>query len=275
MQSDADNLRSIAKSYEPDRYLAALLAPRSVRADLITLAAFLGELKKIADQVSDPMIGEIRVQWWRDTMEAAPLGALTGHPVADAFTDVFRRHELPQNLLHDLLDASAHGLFSSSPTDQRAFDQELELTEGVAFKLAARILGCTENDVTLRAISLASQSYGRARVGLSLPISFAYGRFPLPPQVAASSSDDAIDIQKHVRQLCSDAAQYLQDFRTIMASMGGEHQAVITALLPVAVTEPYLKALQRADHDPARDIAEIAPLTRVWRLRMAHATGRI
>ena len=275
MQSDADNLRSIAKGYEPDRYLAALLAPKSVRADLITLAAFLGELRKIADQVSDPMIGEIRVQWWRDTTEAAHPKQKSGHPIADALTDVLRRHDLSQDLLNDLLDATAHRLFSASPPDRLAFDQELELTEGVVFRLAARILGCIENDMTLRAIALASQSYGRSRVGLSLPMSLAHGRSPLPPHRNENENDEKTDIQKHVRQLCSDAAQSLQDFRAIMTSMKGDNTALITALLPVAVTEPYLKALQRADHDPAHDIAEIAPFTRVWRLRIAHATGRI
>ncbi|PPC98496.1 MAG: squalene synthase [Hyphomicrobium sp.] len=275
VQSDADDMRTIAMAYEPDRYLAALLAPRSSRNDLIALAAFLSELRKIADQVSDPMIGEIRIQWWRDVIEAAPRGQLTGHPIADAFATVIERYDLPQNQLFDVLDAHAHQLYSASPSDEDAFNHELELTEGIAFTLASRILGCVENDVTLRAIALASHAYGRARVGLSLPMSLARGRFPLPRQNDMKSDDETDDITKYMRQLCSHAAQSLQDFRAIMATMSKDRKALTTALLPVAVTEPYLKALQRADHNPARDIAEIAPLKRVWRLRSAHASGRI
>lgn len=267
-------MRDIAKAYEPDRYLASLLAPKSVREDLITLAAFLSELRKISLQVSEPLIGEIRFQWWRDALEAVPSNLKTGNPVADKFADLVRRYNVPQNLLSDLLDVHGHALHSASSVDDVAFDIELELTEGLGFRIAARILGYNENQDMLNAIVLASRCYGRARAGLTLPISMSHGRYPLPRQTDAKSYDEA-DCHKDMGQLCAEAAKYLQEFRAIMANLSGDRKALTTALLPVAVTEPYLKALQRADHDPSRDIAEIAPLTRVWRLCMAHAIGQI
>ncbi|MEJ2518454.1 MAG: hypothetical protein P8Y82_10985 [Methyloceanibacter sp.] len=41
-----------------------------------------------------------------------------------------------------------------------------------------------------------------------------------------------------------------------------------TAYLPLALVEPYLKALAKVK-DPLHDIAGINPLTRLWRLMRA------
>ncbi len=47
------------------------------------------------------------------------------------------------------------------------------------------------------------------------------------------------------------------------------------ALLPLALVEPYLQALERDDHDLTRHIGDVAPLTRVWRIWRARMMGRI
>ena len=61
-EADLAAVREAARSLEPDRYLSALLAPLAAREDLITLAAFLGEAARVPAIVSEPMIGEIRLQ---------------------------------------------------------------------------------------------------------------------------------------------------------------------------------------------------------------------
>lgn len=63
MESDLlQHVRDTARTYAPDRYLAALLAPKSYRDDLIILAAFLGEMERIPKIVREPALGEIRLQ---------------------------------------------------------------------------------------------------------------------------------------------------------------------------------------------------------------------
>ena len=58
-----------ARAHERDRYLAALLGPRPIRRDLIALAAFAGEVGRIPAFVTEPMMGRIRLQWWRERLE--------------------------------------------------------------------------------------------------------------------------------------------------------------------------------------------------------------
>ena len=100
-------VRSAARAFERDRYLSALLAPAAARDDLIALAAFAGELARIPATVSEPMIGEIRLQWWRDTLEAAGTDGApaAGHPIADALVRAARRHGIATADLQALVAA--------------------------------------------------------------------------------------------------------------------------------------------------------------------------
>jgi phytoene synthase len=47
------------------------------------------------------------------------------------------------------------------------------------------------------------------------------------------------------------------------------------AFLPLALVEPYLRALERPGRDPLRGAAEIVPLVRVCRIMVAHWLGRV
>ena len=85
-----------ARSFDRDRYLAALLAPNEARADLVVLAAYLGEIKRVPLLAREAAIGEIRLQWWRDALSSE--GA-SGHPVADAMREVARRRLIDPGLL--------------------------------------------------------------------------------------------------------------------------------------------------------------------------------
>ena len=79
---------AIVRAADRDRYISALLAPADRRLDLMTLYAFDAELARIATTVSEPLLGEIRLQWWRDALaplltdagRAATHLERTGHP---------------------------------------------------------------------------------------------------------------------------------------------------------------------------------------------------
>ena len=64
-KSRIDNLEQV----DPDRYRAAGFAPPSERDKLFVFYVFHAELAKIPELVSEPMIGAIRYQWWRDALD--------------------------------------------------------------------------------------------------------------------------------------------------------------------------------------------------------------
>jgi phytoene synthase len=263
-------VRNSARAWEPDRYLAALLAPRPARSDLIALAAFCGEVARIPLAVSEPMIGEIRLQWWRDALKSARAGAATGSPVADALWRAIERHELPDALFLSILDARSRELDPQSPADEQVLEGVLGDSEGAAFRLAARVLGVAEGAVVNDLLAAAGQAYGRVRLLRSLPASVAKGRSPA--LTMAPLAEVAPDWGTVARPLIDGARLWLEETRRRALTAPA---AVLPAILPVALVEPYLAALERLGPDIARERADISPLTRVWRLWRASVRGRV
>lgn len=268
--TQADTIRQSARSGEPDRYLAALLAPRAARDDLITLAAFAAEIEKIGRQVHDAYLGEIRLQWWREALCNGEPEKMSGHPVADAFESVIRRRGLSRQQLGEYFDASVHRLFSEPPENDAQLSLAINLIDGTLFTCAARIIGANVSAAETELIENCANAYGRARLALDLPYALAAGRNPLPRSFVISSSSP--DWRAAIAELCAPARVHLAHARPAFSAASS---AVKSALLPVALVEPYLRVVSRQGHDPARDVAGIAPLTRTWRLAKCHVLGRI
>ena len=268
----AGSLRDTARALEPDRYIAAVLAPRPARDDLIALAAFAAELTRIPRQVHDPMAAEIRIQWWRDAIPAGIDGTKSGNPIADAFANTVRRHALPLSAIDDLLDAHAHRLYAAPPADDAALSLELELTDGTLFAFAAKILGADDTEKNRALISNATQAYGRARLGVGLPYALRGGRNPFPSGLVTAAEEAQQNWRPAIAHLCRNARAHLANVKPHFSQAS---PALRAALLPVALVEPYLKALEGAVTDPARDLVEIVPLTRLWRLSFASWRGRV
>lgn len=272
-------VRLAARAYERDRYLAALLSPRDRRDDLVALAAFAGEIGRIAAYVGEPMMGMIRLQWWRDTLAAVAVGDASGHPVADALGGVMRRHSLPQAPLAGFIDAHEAGLSTTPFADDAALLDHLERTQGALFALALRIVGSAADPAPLA--SAAGRAYGMARVLVEAPVLAGEHRTLLPADRLARAGL-AIDglrqvasppaLAEVVRPLAALARADLARLRTLSAAFD---RATFAALLPCALVEPYLGAVERARGPDQSRLAQISPLTRVWRLWRAHRRRRL
>ena len=67
-ETDASYCANILRRQDPDRYLTALFAPADRRPDLFSLYAFNLELARARESVSEPIMGRMRLQWWRDAL---------------------------------------------------------------------------------------------------------------------------------------------------------------------------------------------------------------
>jgi phytoene synthase len=191
---DGTAVAAAARAGEPDRYLAALLAPPPQRDALLALAAFAAELHRIPRLiVREPLMGEIRLQWWRDALALAE-GRRTGHEVADAVRQAARSHGLPAPLLEGLIDARALELAAGPFADDRSLQDFLWSTEGALFALAARVLGHPPSAGAEVACRASGEAYGMARLLLSLPRSLAQGRIPLSQTEIAKAGATAHEL---------------------------------------------------------------------------------
>jgi 15-cis-phytoene synthase len=278
--SNADVVRLAARAQEHDRYLSALLAPRAARDDLIALAAFAGEIARIPAVVHEPMAGEIRLQWWRDAIEAVGRGEKSGHPVADALGAAQRRHRLPKGLLYGIVDAHAVGLYDEALADDPALWSFLQKTEGAMFSLGLRVLG-RDDLAAQKAANAAGLAYGLARVLVELPALWAQGRTLLPESRLRAAGLSSVDVKAgtagaRLRPVLRDLAGVARG-QLAKARLGWRHLTTPqrAALLPLALVEPYLRSLERPGRDLLREVSDILPLRRVWHLWWARWSGSL
>ena len=256
-------VRGAAKAGEPDRYLAALLSPPGVRNDLIVLAAYAAEIRRIGDEVREAPLAEIKLQWWRDALARFEAGEKSGNPVADQFARVVGAHSLPREQLEDWFDARVHTFYADPPGNEAALALELTLLEGIPFGFAAQILGAPAPAVGDGPFADAAVAYGLTQLGLNYPYALARGRTVLPFSATSAEAKTYI---------CREARARLARVKPVFTHAT---QAQKLALLPLALVEPYLQALERKDHDLTRDIGDVVPLSRVWRLWRARMSGRL
>lgn len=273
-------VREAARTLAFDRYLAALLAPPAARADLIAIAAYVGELARIPVTVTDPHIAEIRLEWWRGAAEGYASGAETGNPVADAMGAVVRKHALPLELVMAPIEGRSRELFEDGIPDKSAFESYFGETEGAAFRLALGVLGVPADETRERLCDAAASAMGRAGLALSLPRLLAKHRLPFPPLEAVTTGDPRQLAEAPARAAASSLVSALsREARQALAAFRAEASGLPTrafpVFLPLALIEPYLRAIESPRHDALRGLAEISPLTRVFRLWLAHWRGRI
>lgn len=94
---DAIHCRDLVRAEDKDRFLSSLFAPADKRADLMALYAFDIEVSRIRFLVSEPGLGEIRLQWWADSIEAIFGGSVGDHPVVRALGHAIETAACPSN----------------------------------------------------------------------------------------------------------------------------------------------------------------------------------
>ncbi len=264
-------VRRIAREADPDRSLSALFAPREARVDLFALYALNVELSRVAELVSEPGLGAIRLQWWRDAIERAASGEAIGHPVADAFGETLRHRKLSRNRVSALIDARNFDVETKIMPDMATLDTYLGHTAGTVFALAAEILGARGESVEQAARS-AGKAYGLTGLMRALPVHAARGLIFLPEDallrcgtspgevLAGKMSQGLHDLLAELRVKAREA---LRDARSRIAAL--DH-AARSAFVSLSLVDPYLASLEKKGRDPLHEIADINPLYRLWRL---------
>jgi phytoene synthase len=268
-------IRKIAREGDPDRYVSALFAPSRSREHLFALYALNVELARIGEQVTEPQLGEIRLQWWRDAITRAAAGEVIGHPVADAIGSLVGHGALAYASIDRLIEARVFDVAVKIMPDWPALETYLISTAGALFRLAAQLTSAgggalIEPAAFAHAAEAAGIAYGLTGVMRALPMHAARGRVDLPRDALLHHGTEP------ARLLAGEASEGLSrvlgDLRArargalqaALPQIAPMPRAVQTAFLPLALVDPYLAALERGDG--LRQSVGINPLYRLWRL---------
>jgi 15-cis-phytoene synthase len=137
----------LVREEDRDRFLATLFAPADKRPALFAIYAFDIEVGHISGRVSEPLAGEVRLQWWRDVITGASREQAAGNPVAAALIDTIGRYKLPDQIVFDLIEAQRDALYRKPVETIGEFEQWAAMTYGGIFALAARVLSGSNPDL--------------------------------------------------------------------------------------------------------------------------------
>ena len=76
MGVSVEALRADVRAHDYGRYCCALFAPLAVQSALIAILGLDLEVGRVTARVTEPAMGQLRLIWWRDTLDQVFAGAL-------------------------------------------------------------------------------------------------------------------------------------------------------------------------------------------------------
>ncbi len=236
---------------DPDRFLAVMASPLDARAQLLPLYAFNLEVARAPWVTQEPLIAEMRLQWWRDVVENAASGAAQAHEVAGPLHELIRDFGLPVAALDRLIAARRWDIHRDPHAGPEALAEYLEDTGAGLMWLAARALGAPDGaETAVRAYGWASAAAGYLR---AVPELEARGRHPLPQGMGAQDL----------------ARLGLERLAEARAARQAVPKAIAPALLAGWQAEGLLRQVVAG-----RSAPELSEAQRRWRLLWQAFTGR-
>lgn len=190
----------VVEKADPDRFAATMAAPVGARAVLFPIYAMNIEVARAPWVSSEPMIAQMRLQWWRDALDEIDAGGFV------------RRHEVVTPLalalpkpaiapLRGLIDARMADVEPVPFDDEQALFAYLDATAGGLAQASALALGAKALPASLPDWARAA---GLARYFQAVPDLVARGRHPLPdgrPETLARMACEALAPLSSLRRL--------------------------------------------------------------------------
>jgi NADH dehydrogenase [ubiquinone] 1 alpha subcomplex assembly factor 6 len=268
----------ILRQQDPDRYLTVLFAPADRREALFALYGFNLELARARESVREPIMGRMRLQWWRDTLSEIDAGRPQAHEVVRPLAAAIAAHGLDRKLLDRLVDARERDMEPEPPADLAALLDYARGTSSTLTELALEILGRPGPAVREagRALGLAWALTGLLR---AVPFHAAQRRLYLPASLMAQAGvtpgqlferGSSPALRQVVRSLAEEAERWLGEARRERRAVGYRFQP---ALLPAALARGHLRRLAAAGYDPFDARVQQPPPGRVWGLALRRIVG--
>lgn len=275
MLASLDTVRRL----DHDRFLTALLAPAQHRPKLFAIYAFNAEIARVREAVSEPMLGQIRLQWWRETLDNLGRGEAAGHEVAITLSEAFSEKTLVIPALTALIDARERDLDEAPFEDMAALVAYCEATSSALIDMAARAISPADADAASTTIKSAGVAYALTGLLRALPVHASQGRLYLPLDLMRKHDVDPHDIfaGKSSDGLTAIILAVADEARRHLRLARKEQRVsrtILPALLPASYCDAYLAQMTTAGFDPFRHAVEVPAFRQQLRLLGRKILGR-
>ena len=268
----AEFCAELVRGHDFARYASALFVPVAQRRPLLALYAFNVEISRIREQVSQPLPGEVRMQWWTDMLAGEGHGGVEGNPVAAELKFAIRNCRLPVERLSRLIDEHQFDLYNDPMPTMAALEGYINDTSSALFSLGAGIAGWQSPEIEHLARH-AGLALGMAQVIAALPLDASRRQLFVPLQLLEShgsgmeevfAGKETAKLRAALDQLIGEAKGHLATALALLESVPREVRPVF---LPLALLARDLRRMSRADSDPflPRVTPRLRTLWTLWR----------
>lgn len=251
----ANALAASLRRQDYERYVTAAFARPGDRWRLFALYGLNLELARIRETVSEPLIGEMRLQFWRDALAELYDGRARRHDVLEALRGVVAEGGLDRSRLERLVETRAQDFADAPPATLAALEAYANGTSATLMRLALDSFGVAD-EAAHEAAEAGGTAYALAGLMRALPHRARAGHHILPADlmrredirprdVAAGHSPPGLAAA--VREVAETARAHLATARRHRAELP---KRALPALLPLVLADGHLRALERVGHDP-------------------------
>lgn len=223
--------------YDRERMMCVSLAPYAKREALLALLAFNHEVSVIPELVSETLLGEIRLQWWRDTVVAIYEGTSPEHPVALGLAWAIEKYGLSRSLFEKYLEVRSLDLLETPTATLAELENYATGTAGTLHELMAEVLLVKPNPKLREAARNVGTAWALSGLLMAIPFHTSQGRNYLP----ANLQKDAM-----VLVVAEAVKRYVNEARSAYMHVP---DTLLPVMLPVTLVEYSLKKLARCQFD--------------------------
>jgi phytoene synthase len=203
---------------DPDRYFSGLFVPAERRSLLYVLYAFHQEIVRVQTAAREPMIREIRLEWWREAVLGAQGRQPRAHPTVIGLAEVVARTDIAPEPLLAIIDAYSRAWSEGLGSDVAALEAHARATSAALMRIAAGLIS---------AQSVPDDAVGAAGVAFAL-----------------------VGMARDLPRVSHDAAAIINAAKRHFALAHGlRFGAALPVVMPAALVALYLKAIARGS-DP-------------------------
>jgi phytoene synthase len=262
----------LVRAHDFPRYASTLFLPGIHRRPMLAIYAFNAEISRIRDQVSQPLPGEMRLQWWIDMLAGQGHGGVEGNPVASELSWAIRTWRLPVDRLARLVEEHEFDLYNDPMPSLAALEGYANDTTATLFACCARILARPSETIDHLARH-AGLAYAMVEAISTLPQDIARQQLFVPLQFLQQHGSSLEEVLKGkqtpqaragIDLLLEEAREHLKTALALLATVPAE---VRPAFLPLALVRRDIKRMSRADNDPfaPRPVPRVRMLWTLWR----------
>ncbi|MCC8979109.1 phytoene/squalene synthase family protein [Bradyrhizobium acaciae] len=270
----------LVRTHDFVRYASTLFLPGPERRALLALYAFNIEVSRVHEQVSQPLPGEMRLQWWTDMLAGTGHGGVEGNPVAAELLHTIRSHRLPVSPFSRLVEQHQFDLYNDPMPSLAALEGYLDATASALFSQATRVVARPSEAIDHLARH-AGLAQGMAQVIAALGRDASRQQLFLPVELLqqhGSSKEEVFagkltpNIRAAIDQFADEAQGHL---KTAFGLLADVPSGVRPIFLPLACVRRELKRVKAADYDPfvPKPVSRLRTLWTLWRAARTEEFG--